>query len=70
MAETVVQDIYDRTIKVLPAAQRLALATLILNDISPQSVVDYSEQWSEEDYCDFSQAGWGREDTFGGESDG
>ena len=59
MAETVVQDIYDRTIKVLPAAQRLALATLILNDIPPQSVVDFSERWSEEDYRDFTPGGLG-----------
>jgi hypothetical protein len=31
---------------------------LILNDISPQSVVDASESWSEEDLQDFAQASW------------
>jgi hypothetical protein len=44
--------IYDETIKTLPAAERLQLATLILNDIPPQSVANYSDEWSEEDMRD------------------
>ncbi len=53
-----VKQIYDHTIKPLPASDRLKLATLILNDIPPQCVVDYSDEWSEEDYRDFSKASW------------
>ena len=35
-----VHELYEQTIKSLPAAERLRLAVLILNDIPPQSVVD------------------------------
>ena len=42
----------------LPAAARLQLAALILNDIPPESVVDYRTEWSEEDLSDFSRASW------------
>ncbi|MBI3949208.1 MAG: hypothetical protein HY314_01960 [Acidobacteria bacterium] len=50
--------IYNQVIKSLPPSERLKLATLILNDISPQAVVDYSEEWTEEDYRDFAAASW------------
>ena len=53
-----VQELYEQRIKLLSAADRLRLAVLILNDISPQSVVDDSETWSEEDLQDFAQASW------------
>jgi hypothetical protein len=53
-----VNEIYQKTIRPLPAGDRLRLATIILNDIPPQSVVDYSDEWSEEDYRDFSKASW------------
>lgn len=43
-------ELYNQSIKSLPAAQRLELAKLILEDIPSQSVVDYKEEWSEEDY--------------------
>jgi hypothetical protein len=36
----------------------LRLAVLILNDIPPQSVVDDSESWTEEDLQEFTQASW------------
>lgn len=54
--------IYEQTIKPLPAADRLRLAVLILNDIPAQSVVDYRDEWTEEDYLDFSRASWGHVD--------
>ena len=47
-----VNQLYEQTIKPLSPAERLRLATLILNDISPPSVVDYSDEWSEEDKRD------------------
>jgi hypothetical protein len=45
-------EFYVQSIKPLPAAARLELATLILNDIPPQAVVDYQTEWSEEDLRD------------------
>ena len=44
-----VQEIYEQTIQPLPASDRLHLATLILNGIPPRAVVDYGDDWSEED---------------------
>jgi len=55
-----VQDLYNQAIRQLPAVDRLTLAKMILDDIPPQSVVDYNEQWSEEDLTQFSEAGWRR----------
>jgi hypothetical protein len=53
-----VQQLYEQSIKPLPAAARLQLATLILQDIDPRAVVDYSEEWSDQDLQDFSRASW------------
>ena len=50
--------IYSQVVKSLSPSERLKLATLILNDIPPQAVVDYSEAWTEEDYRDFAAASW------------
>ena len=44
-----VAEIYNQTLKHLPAAERLQLAALILSDIASRSLVDYSEEWTEED---------------------
>ena len=65
-----VDELYEDTIKTLPAADRLRLAALILNDIPPQSVVDYRDEWSDEDLRDFSAAGWKHiEQELGNEED-
>jgi hypothetical protein len=53
-----VHELYEQTIKSLPAADRLRLAVLILNDIPPQSVVDDSESWTEEDLQEFTHGSW------------
>jgi hypothetical protein len=53
-----VDQIYEQTVKPLSMADRLRLAALILNDILPHAVVDYSDAWSEEDLRDFRQASW------------
>jgi hypothetical protein len=53
-----VHDLYEQTIKSLPAADRLRLAVLILNGIPPQSVIDDSESWTEDDMQEFTQASW------------
>ena len=53
-----VHELYEQTIKSLPAAERLRLAVLILNDIPPQSVVGESASWTEADLQEFTQASW------------
>ena len=52
-----IEELYVEKIRDLPAAERLRLATLILNDIPPQSLVDYRDSWSDEDLSDFRAAG-------------
>ena len=49
-------ELYNREIKSLSAADRLRLARLILDDIPPQSLVDYGEEWNDEDLKDFTRA--------------
>ncbi|HBI46261.1 MAG TPA: hypothetical protein DDY78_25920 [Planctomycetales bacterium] len=49
-----IQEMYEQSIRPLPAPERLRLATLILNEIPPQAVVDYSDEWTEEDMRDFT----------------
>ena len=56
--QSTAEEVYVQVVKPLPPSERLKLATMILNDIPPQSVVDYSEEWSEEDMRDFSAASW------------
>ena len=55
-----IHEIYAQTIKSLPAADRLRLAVMILTDIPPQAVVDYRDEWTDEDYRDFNKASWAR----------
>ena len=57
-----VQQLYEETVRPLPAADRLRLATLILNEIPPQALVDYSDSWSEQDLREFSAAAWDQVD--------
>jgi protoheme ferro-lyase len=66
---TSVEELYDQSVTTLPVAQRMQLATLILNDIPPQSVIDYSEDWSEEDCRDFPRASWQHVEAAAGECD-
>ena len=50
------ESIYNDVVKSLPSAERFKLATLILNGIPEQAIVDYSTEWSEQDLRDFSDA--------------
>jgi hypothetical protein len=52
------EEVYAQVVKALPPSERYKLATMILNDIPPQSVVDYSDEWSEEDMRDFTAHSW------------
>ena len=53
-ARPLAEEIYQQIVKPLPLSQQLKLAAMILNDIPPQAMVDYSEAWSEEDMRDLS----------------
>ncbi len=46
---TTAEVIYSRVVRPLPPSERLKLATMILNAIPPQSVIDVSEEWTEDD---------------------
>ncbi|MGC8785015.1 MAG: hypothetical protein ACP5RN_11615 [Armatimonadota bacterium] len=48
------EEIYKQVIQGLPLSERLKLATMILQGIPERAVVDYSEEWTEEDLRDFS----------------
>ena len=61
--------LYEQAIKPLSAADRLRLATLILRGIPPESLVDYSEAWTDQDYRDFTDAGWQQVEAMLGEED-
>jgi len=70
MARRTAEEVYGQVVKSLPISDRFKLAMLILNDIPPQAVVDYSEEWTEEDMRDatlysFRRAAW----SFGEEVD-
>ena len=52
-----IEEIYARAQHHLTPSQRFQLATRLLNALPPKSFVDFSEEWSEEDYRDFTTAG-------------
>jgi hypothetical protein len=51
---TTIQEIYSQILRTLPPAERLRLATLILNDLVQQDTdaVDQSDTWTEQDQLD------------------
>ena len=57
-----VEELYNESIKPLPIGDRLKLASLILKDAPPDSVVDFNESWSEADLQDFQRASWSHVD--------
>lgn len=46
--------LYEKEIKQFSAIERLHIITRIINDIFPQEIVDYSDEWSDEDLRDVS----------------
>lgn len=48
------EEIYKDIVQRLPLSERFKLATMILKDIPEYAVVDYSEEWTEEDMHEFS----------------
>jgi len=55
-------ELYDNTIRLLPASERLRLARLILEGLPPESVVDYDDAWSAQDIEEFTRGGLERMD--------
>jgi len=55
-----IKELYEQSIKPLSMTDRYQLATMILGDIPREAVVDYREEWSEEDLDDFTRASWKR----------
>ena len=53
-----VLELYQQSIRSMTPAERLELATMILRGIPPQSLVDYSADWSDEDLADLSRSTW------------
>lgn len=53
---TTIQEIYTQILHTLPPAERLRLATLILNDLVQHDtdIVDQSDTWTEQDQLDLS----------------
>ena len=53
------REIYDKSIRQLPAIERLRLASLILDDLAATNVaelpLDVSDEWSDEDIADLSR---------------
>ena len=59
-----VAELYRDAVKPLPVADRLRLATLILNDITsgppPWEMEGWSDEWTEDDLREFTAASWSR----------
>jgi hypothetical protein len=55
-------EIYEQTIRPLSATDRVGLAKLILNGLPPEAIVDFREEWSDEDREEFTHTGWKRAD--------
>ena len=62
-----IEQMYNEAIKPLPASERLRLARLILNDIPDESLVDYNDNWSDEDLSDATRYSLHRADSLFGE---
>ena len=51
-----IRDFYNTSVKPMCASARLELAKLILDGISPESVIDRSDEWTDEDLRDATNA--------------
>jgi hypothetical protein len=49
-------ELYDSAVRTLPISARLQLAAMILDGIAPESVLDFSETWTDEDVEEFREA--------------
>lgn len=52
---TTIQEVYTQVVRTLSPAERLQLATLILNELVEQNtVVDRSDTWTDQDQLDLT----------------
>ncbi len=50
-----IQDLYDTRVRPMPPAERLQLARLIIDDLSPvETSIDVSDDWSADDLADLT----------------
>ena len=49
-----IKELYNKAIKSLPPIERYELARLILSDLPPEILSDYSDSWTEEDCRDLA----------------
>lgn len=47
-----VEELYEQAVKSLSVPDRLRLAIIILNNIPQRAVVDYNDEWTDEDLRD------------------
>jgi hypothetical protein len=52
-----VEQIYEQTIRALPAGDQLRLASLIMWQFAGTGGLDYSEEWADDDLRDFAADG-------------
>jgi hypothetical protein len=55
-----VKVLYEQSIRPLSPADRYQLATMILGDIPPEAVIDDRQDWSPDDWQDFTRSSWTR----------
>lgn len=49
------ETVYE-AVKILPTAERIKLAGLLITNVSPRDIVDSRDYWTDEDLHDFSDA--------------
>jgi hypothetical protein len=68
-----VLELYETRLKPLPVVERLQLAEMLVRDLirsAPRWMVDYSEEWSDDDLADFTRASLAyAAESFGEEED-
>jgi hypothetical protein len=52
-----VEQIYEQTIRALPAGDQIRLASLIMWQFAGTGNLDYSEEWTDDDLREFAAAG-------------
>jgi len=55
IASPTAEAVYE-AVKVLPTAERIKLAGLLITNVSPRDIVDSRDYWTDEDLSDFSDA--------------
>jgi hypothetical protein len=54
MTQTTAQEVYETYVQSLSITERLRLASMILNDVTPALPIDEGDAWSDEDMLDLT----------------